>query len=378
MKQSIIKITAAFLVLLLFVGTITGYKLSQYSDEETVGNNLLSLNEIEQLTKGENGISPAHEQIANLSQSLSSSSSSSRDILLPFMIMIAMCFAFMITIIAYLYFKILAPFDKLESFASELAKGNFDADLKYERTNFFGAFTWAFDHMRREITLARSREREAIESNKTVIATLSHDIKTPVASIRAYTEGLAANMDSSVERKSRYLKVIMDKCDEVTGLTNDLVMHSLSDLDKLQIQKQEVEIKDLIETMISDLEYGDIITKGDIPAITLNIDKKRMEQVLENILGNGRKYAPGKMRFWCEIVGNHYVIYIKDNGHGIAPEDMPFIFDKFYRGKNVNEQSGSGLGLYIAEYIMNKMGGSISLHNQKDGLEARLELPINE
>lgn len=71
--------------------------------------------------------------------------------------------------------------------------------LNYERSNYFGEFTWAFDSMRREITKARSCEREATENNKTVIATLSHDIKTPISSIRAYAEGLEANLDNTPE-----------------------------------------------------------------------------------------------------------------------------------------------------------------------------------
>lgn len=78
---------------------------------------------------------------------------------------------------------------KIAGFAENIAQGNFDVPLKYERCNYFGAFTWAFDSMRKEIIKARAAEREAVENNKTVIATLSHDIKTPVASIRAYAEG---------------------------------------------------------------------------------------------------------------------------------------------------------------------------------------------
>ena len=81
--------------------------------------------------------------------------------------------------------------------------------------------------MRKEITKARSCEREAIENNKTVIATLSHDIKTPIASIRAYAEGLEANLDSTYEKRMKYLSILMRKCDEVSKLTNDLFLHSL-------------------------------------------------------------------------------------------------------------------------------------------------------
>lgn len=105
----------------------------------------------------------------------------------------------------------LAPFQKLEQYAGELAKGNLDVSLDYERTNFFGAFTWAFDHMREELIRARKREEYAIQENKTIIATLSHDIKTPIASIRAYAEALEANLESGYEKRQQYASVMPKK-----------------------------------------------------------------------------------------------------------------------------------------------------------------------
>ena len=113
-------------------------------------------------------------------------------------------FLFLFAVMGYLYYRILRPFEKLQGFAKNIAQGNFDVPLKYERCNYFGAFTWAFDSMRKEIIKARAAEREAVENNKTVIATLSHDIKTPVASIRAYAEGLAAHMDTTPEKRMKF------------------------------------------------------------------------------------------------------------------------------------------------------------------------------
>lgn len=87
---------------------------------------------------------------------------------------------FLLIVSLYIYFAVLRPFDKLKGFAENIAQGNFDVPLKYERSNYFGKFTWAFDSMRNEITKSRQCEKEAVENNKTVIATLSHDIKTPI------------------------------------------------------------------------------------------------------------------------------------------------------------------------------------------------------
>ena len=144
----------------------------------------------------------------------------------------------------------LRPFQKLEDFAGQVAEGNLDIPLEYERKNIFGAFTWAFDNMRLEIKRARNAEKAAVENNKTVIATISHDIKTPIASIRAYCEALQAGMDLNPERRERYLNVIIAKCDEVSTLTNDLFLHSLSDLDKLQMNYDTYEANPLISAML--------------------------------------------------------------------------------------------------------------------------------
>ena len=203
--------------------------------------------------------------------------------------------------------------------------------LNYERTNYFGQFTWAFDCMRKEITKARSCEREAIENNKTVIATLSHDIKTPIASIRAYAEGLEANLDSTLERREKYLRVLMRKCDEVSKLTNDLFLHSLSDLDKLKINLEEFEIVECVQEAVEEMatEQGDLIFEKPGFQMMVQADKNRLVQIMENLINNGRKYAKSMIVISLVAKNELVEIHVRDYGAGILDEDMPFIFDKF-------------------------------------------------
>ncbi len=101
-------------------------------------------------------------------------------------LMTGICIVFLTGVSVCCYFCVIRPFHKLTDFADRIADGYLDLPLDYTRTDYFGKFTWAFDRMRREILKARACEKEAIENNKTVIASLSHDLKTPVASIRAY------------------------------------------------------------------------------------------------------------------------------------------------------------------------------------------------
>lgn len=293
-------------------------------------------------------------------------------------VMCALSIFFMAAVFVYVYISILRPFDKLKAFAAEVAKGNFDLPLEYERTNYFGAFTWAFDSMRREVTRSRACEREAVENNKTVIAALSHDIKTPIASIRAYSEGLQANLDTTPERRERYISVIMKKCDEVASLTNDLFLHSLSDLDKLKIYPEDTELGEFMEAVCSELsaERDDVVFRRPVNKVMVSVDKKRLTQLAENIINNSRKYAKTDVFVSISCTEDTADIHFCDTGMGIPDEDMPFITEKFYRGHNCEGENGSGLGLFIVKYIAEQSGGRVSLRNLSKGLEVTVSLPI--
>lgn len=389
---SIIMVTAVFLVI------YSGYKkkYNQALGHKNNGETIVALNEVEQLLMEEDyesgyGSLRAKEKLDSLIDDLQKDSiaiSSDDTYIIIFYVLTVLCIT-----AAYLliYILVLRPFGRLEGYAAEIATGNLDKDLKYERVNVFGEFTWAFDHMRREIRKARQCEQEAVENNKTVIATLSHDIKTPIASIRAYSEALAENMDSTPERRRRYIDVIIKKCDEVTKITNDMFIHSLHDLDKLVIKKEDVKIHEVIEETVEAMKgnSADIIL-GDRKECRIKGDAGRIAQVIENLINNARKYTDGKIYIDTDFVtpdgdivpeetGYHnlsddlgYMISVKDEGHGISPEDMPFIFDKFYRGKNHGDEPGAGLGLFIVKYIMEQMDGRVELVNQEDGLLVKL------
>ena len=122
-------------------------------------------------------------------------------------------------------------------------------------------------------------------------------------------------------------------------------------------------------------------------------DPDRLLQCLENLVTNARKYAGSRIEVYLErsgtqtgktgdadarVGGNQVAICVKDFGKGIPDEDLPFIFDKFYRGHNHGGQPGSGLGLYIVKYLMTQMNGDILLSNRPDGLLAKLVLPVEE
>ena len=278
-------------------------------------------------------------------------------------------------VILYVNKRILKPFEDMKGFANEISKGNLDVEIKMDRENYFGDFTWAFNNMRKEINKSRNAEKTAIENNKTVIATLSHDIKTPMASIRAYAEAFEANMDSTPEKRQKYLNVLMQKCDEVSKLTNDLFIHSISEMNRLEVKSRSIDIVRFL-----DEDVRELFTDSDDVEIILpqekaevSADPVRLLQVIENLKSNSDKYAKTKIEIKLETENGTRILF-RDFGPGIPDEEIPFITGKFYRGKNSANENGSGLGLYIVQELVQKMGGKIKLLNKDPGFEVIITL----
>lgn len=367
------------LLLLLFMALLSGYARS-INDTEQNGSAVVLLNEIRQLGGDAEGYNPAGEQIDELQEYFRERSDAGEVLFVKRMLLVFLVLGigYLAVIFGYVYWRILKPFAKLEKYAEQIADGDLDVSLGYERENYFGAFTWAFDHMREEIRYARKREREAIEENKTVIAALSHDIKTPIASIRACSEVLEANLNADYEKRQRYISIILKKCDEVTALVNDLVLHSLSELEKLEIHLEKLKIADVIRQTVEEMAFSDLLLEEPLPDAMVSGDAARVAQIIENLLNNARKYAPGaKVHIYAKVLQGRYWIHVQDEGDGILPQDMPFVLQKFYRGRNVEGQPGSGLGLYIVRYLAEAMKGEVRLENTGKGLDVAFCLPVD-
>ncbi|MBO7564098.1 MAG: HAMP domain-containing histidine kinase [Clostridiales bacterium] len=374
------RVFLVFFVLSVLVIALTAglYLTSSGKGETGKQENLVGINEVQKLLE-EGDVKQASEKLSVVSDSIRQSEDGgkkdSRILLIG-----GVCVLGLLTAGVFIYVTVLRPLKKISKYTSEIARGNTDIPLTYDRGSEVGEFSWAFDSMRKELNKARASEKEAIENNKTVIATLSHDIKTPIASIRAYAEGLEANMDSSPEKRAQYLQTIMKKSDEVSKVTDDLLLHSLSDMNRLKVEKKDFEVGSFVERAVRDLDPDGkeitFISKG-VTAV-VSADPDRLLQCVENLITNSRKYAGTKIKVTLEKTENMVSILISDSGKGIPDEDMPFIFDKFYRGHNHGSQPGSGLGLYIVKYLMTQMDGDIELKNSADGLSAKLILPVNE
>lgn len=375
MKHSFIKIL--FIATSILILSMTLYYNNVDKSELMLSSNtngLVLIHELEQEIQKNDYTLKIQEKIEELKQHYQNNELDQLDSignrLLPYLIMLIIYILFLF---CYVYNVIWKPFLALGNYADEIAKGNVNVSISYHRSNYFGAFTWAFDHMREELIQAKQNEEKALQNHKTIIASLSHDIKTPIASIRAYAEGLEANMDTTYEQRQRYLAVIIKKCDEVVCLSNDLLLHSISELKDLNFHCTLCNVPYLLQKILQDFNFSNITINYDVATYEQMLDEKRFAQVIENILNNAMKYAKDcTMELWTKTTVQCYQIHIRDYGEGIPDEDFPYIFQKLYRGHNVNRQAGSGLGLYIAKYIMQRMDGDIKLCNHPDGLEVIL------
>ena len=277
----------------------------------------------------------------------------------------------------YLYRAVARPFARLEGFAEAVAAGDLDAPLAYERSNPFGKFTWAFDHLRGELARARADEERAREAHKTALASLSHDLRTPLASLRAYAEALEMGLVVSDAERAEYERAIMRKCDEASSLVEDLLQHALSDMDRISVQCAPVRATPVIRRCAADASGLVRVACKRLDDAVVNADEARLAQIVDNLVGNAIKYASGSpVEIEAVVEGGAYAIKVRDFGPGMPPEDVPFATERFFRGSNVSGQPGSGLGLFISAYLAERMGGRLRVENAHPGLQATVELPL--
>lgn len=274
----------------------------------------------------------------------------------------------------YLNHTIIKPFHKLEGFAERIAGGNLDISLEMDRQNLFGAFTESFDIMRSELKKAKIAEAEANASKKELVAKLSHDIKTPVASIKAASEVGAALTDS--ERiKDNYGQIIR-KTDQINTLITNLFTATLEELKQLSVAPEDLK-SEILKTLLENSDYLHRTTIPDIPDCILYADKLHLQQVFDNIFSNSYKYADTKIDVTICKNSHSLAVTIEDYGGGVGKEELPLLKEKFKRGNNMQNKEGAGLGLYISDYFMKEMGGKLLVENGNYGLKITIAISLS-
>ena len=276
----------------------------------------------------------------------------------------------------YLNMRVVAPFGKLKKFASRIAAGDLDTPLEMDRAHVFGAFTESFDIMREELKASREREEAAVQSRKELVAELSHDIKTPVASIKAMADVMSLTAKDDVERET--IAAINGKADQIDRLISNLFHATLEELEQLEVKPEELNSTDIVR-MVKEADYLKKVEDLNIRDVVVWADRLRLNQVISNIISNSYKYADTAITIdsrFEKAEQEFLVIEISDKGGGVPEEELELIVQKFKRGSNSGSKDGSGLGLYISSYLMEKMGGSLTCHNGEEGLVVTLRIKI--
>ena len=274
----------------------------------------------------------------------------------------------------YLEYRIVKPFYKLKHFAANVARGELDIPLDIEKNNIFGDFTESFDMMRTELAVSKERERLANISKQELTAQLSHDIKTPVASITAISEVMQVTVKDENHREK--LSRIIEKANQIDKLVNDIFNSTMDELNQLHVEISEIGSNE-IEELLKASDFKNQITKNNIPDCIVSADKLRLGQVFDNIIFNSYKYADTEIEVSAEIEENHLVIRIADFGGGVPKDELPLIMQKFKRGGNSTGKSGSGLGLYISAQLIEKMGGNLTCYNTEKGFCTELRILLS-
>ena len=269
--------------------------------------------------------------------------------------------------------RVVEPFGKLEGFAERVAAGDLETPLEMDRGNIFGAFTESFDIMREELKASRHREEAAVKSRKEMIAELSHDIKTPVASIKAMTDFLVLTADDPSQKET--LVSINSKADQIDKLVSNLFHATLEELEQLEVSPDELPSSELAR-IISESDHLKKVVTADIKDCVITADRLRLEQVAGNIISNSYKYAGKEITVLSRFDGNSFIVEFSDKGGGVPDAEIELITEKFRRGSNTGGKDGSGIGLYISKYLMNRMGGELICRNNGEGFTVELRFAL--
>lgn len=284
--------------------------------------------------------------------------------------------------------QIVLPINLLRKAANEIQNGNLDSTIAFSSGDELGQVCQDFDSMRLRLKESVQLQQKYEEGRKELIAGISHDLSTPLTSIKGYVSGLMDGIANTPEKQEHYLRTIYSTACDMDKLVDSLFLFSKLDLDKVPFTMEPVDLANYFEDYCEQMQphlnrLGMKLVfsnQCDEPA-NVKIDRLQFQRILSNLVDNSIKYkkdAPGRIEITLRSAGTNIEIQFSDDGRGIAAEDAEKIFDSFYRSDPArsNAAKGSGLGLAIVKQITERMGGSIGAQGQLNrGLTIRITLP---
>ncbi|MFQ9516598.1 MAG: ATP-binding protein [Eubacterium sp.] len=288
-----------------------------------------------------------------------------RSIIVPVNISLLIMSVLIISVMLFIRQRILKPFDKLMNVPYELSKGNLTIPMKENKSKFFGRFIWGVNLLRENMEQQKKRELDLQKEKKTLVLSISHDIKTPLSAIKLYAKALSKGLYENRDRQVEIFENINAKADQIEGFVSEIIKASSEEFLSLEVNVSEFYLSQavkkiadyyceklrLIKIGFSIEKYSDGILKGDFD---------RFIEVLQNVIENAIKYGDGhNIEILFSREEDCRLVTVRNSGCTLSDTELPHIFESFWRGSNTGNNSGSGLGLYICRQLIRKMDGDI-------------------
>ena len=285
--------------------------------------------------------------------------------------------------------NILQPVNKLREGADKIRDGEFDLKLEHDSDDEIKSVVEAFNLMAQKLLKSLRERKHNDDRQKELVASISHDLRTPLTTIKAYVEGLIDNVANSPAKRDRYFKVIKKNVDELNNMIEELFLFSKISLGEKAIPLERINLKEMLEFFISENDYawkkaGATVTLKAEENIIIMGSYLLLEKILSNIIGNSIKYKPEyEIDCYIKLIGKDKfaVLSIADNGSGVPEESLERLTEPFYRTDKARSRTedGTGLGLSIVARSVEMMKGKMKIENVKPhGLIVIIELPISQ
>ncbi len=285
------------------------------------------------------------------------------------------------TVIVYVLSKYLTePLQEMSQAAKRLASGDLTRRVLVKQGDEIGDLGEAFNDMADKIEKQEKMRRD-------FVADVSHELKTPLTNIQGFIEAMIDKKDKTPQDRERYLNILHLETMRLTRLVNELLDLSRLESGSLAVDKQVVEIREVIKNSIAKikptLEERGIKVTTEFPEHTINVlgNSDRLEQVITNLLDNANRFSPpeGKIRVRVVEHDQKVEVTVKDEGEGIPADDLPLIWERFYKVDKARsrDKGGTGLGLAIVKRIIESFGGEVKAASEfGQGTEIGFSLPV--
>ncbi len=305
-----------------------------------------------------------------------------RHVFVAINVIFAVVFLFAAILLLYLRSRVIRPFNRIRDLPIELSKGRLKEELKEDRNRLFGRFVWGLNMLRETIDEKQKKEIRLEKDRKTTLLSISHGIKTPLSSIKLYARAIGTDMYIDADKQKEAAHRIEENAVSIENIIREITETQTENLVEMDVEIGEFYLSELVasvkntfserlallQTEFSVGPFSDVLLKGD---------RNRLADVFENLIENAIKYGDGK-RILIDFSTEErsVLVTVTNSGTPLPASERPHVFDSFWRGSNTNNKPGSGLGLYIAKYLMSKMNGEIYLGKSDTGISFVVVIPM--